>query len=186
MDERFTGQKKELKNISLYSLAIMTILLGIVPFTTNSFVNYVSFTEKDKDSDFLQDMEEDTRSSDFTDEKYLVVPVYSNNFGNRLPAVGQKKIQRTDFSFKPSIKILLRIMKSMLENNPIGQTALSSQANVNYTVLLQHLSWMKRKSLATHVLVDSKAGISMTDQGREFVVELNNLDLQFATLFDKI
>ncbi|MGI0066356.1 MAG: winged helix-turn-helix domain-containing protein [Nitrosotalea sp.] len=98
----------------------------------------------------------------------------------------QKEIKKLDLKFEPSIKILLRIMRSILEHNHIGNTALAMESNINYTVLSRYIDWLEKKSIIEPVLVGHKANISMTEKGREFAIELHNFSLQFASLIDKI
>jgi predicted transcriptional regulator len=98
----------------------------------------------------------------------------------------QRGIEKSDLKFEPSIKILLRIMRSIRENNHIGRTALAMESNINYTVLSKYLNWLERKSIIKLILIDGKANISMTAKGREFAVELHNFSLQFTSLIDKI
>jgi predicted transcriptional regulator len=98
----------------------------------------------------------------------------------------QRGIGKLDLKFEPSVKILLRIMRSIRENNSIGRTALALESNVNYAVLSRYLDWLENKSVIKLVLVGGKANIRMTEKGREFATELNNFSLQFASLIDKI
>lgn len=98
----------------------------------------------------------------------------------------QRGIEKVDLNFEPSVKILLRIMRSIRENNSIGRTALSLESNINYAVLSRYLEWLENKSIIKFILVGSKASICMTEKGREFASELNNFSLQFARLIDKI
>lgn len=98
----------------------------------------------------------------------------------------QKEIKKLDSKFEPSIKILLRIMRSIREHNNIGRTALAMESNINYAVLSKYIEWLKREYVIEMVLVDGKANIAMTEKGREFAVELYNFNLQFASLIDKL
>lgn len=126
-------------------------------------------------------------TGDVSDEKYLFPATDYQSQNSSTPEFRQKRSKREgNTEFEPSLKILLRIMKALLETNPIGKTALSASANVNYNVLSQYLLWLEKKSMVVLVLNEGKAHISMTSKGREFAVELNNLDFQFSSLIDKI
>lgn len=92
----------------------------------------------------------------------------------------------TDHAFEPSIKILLRIMQSIRENNFIGRTALALESNINYAVLSRYLDWLQSISVIESVVLDGRVHICMTEKGRKFAVELYNFSLQFASLIDKI
>lgn len=98
----------------------------------------------------------------------------------------QRGIEKLDLNFEPSIKILLRIMRSIHEHNHIGRTALAMESNINYTILSRYIKWLEEKSVIKLVIIGGKANITMTEKGREFSIELNNFSLQFASLIDKI
>ncbi len=70
--------------------------------------------------------------------------------------------------FKPSLKILSRIIHVMLEKNCIKKTSLSQEANIQYTRLLKHLDWLEKKYLVESVIEEGKVGIILTSKGREF------------------
>lgn len=74
----------------------------------------------------------------------------------------------TNQNFKPSLKILLRTMKVILESSSIGKTSLSQEANINYHRLSKHLDWLKEKYLIEYVLEDYKVKIRLTEKGRQF------------------
>lgn len=88
--------------------------------------------------------------------------------------------------FEPRIKILLRIMKLIRENNSIGRTTLAMEANLNYTILSKYLDWLKRKSVIELILVDDKIKITMTEKGRKFAIGLYEFSLYYANLIDMI
>lgn len=98
----------------------------------------------------------------------------------------QRGIEKRDLKFEPSIRILLRIMQSIRENNHIGRTALSMDSNINYAVMSRYIDWLEKASIVKLVLVNGKANITMTEKGREFAIELNNFSLQFASLIEKV
>jgi len=88
-----------------------------------------------------------------------------------LAVKSRKKIKSnriTNQNFEPSMKLLLRIMKVILESNSIGKTSLSQKANINYHRLSKHLDWLEKKHLIEYVLEDSKVKIRLTENGRQF------------------
>ena len=80
-----------------------------------------------------------------------------------------------DRGFKPSIDILSRIMRVLLENNSVGKTNLSQQANVNYVRLSKHLKWLEKRNLVELVIEDSKICIILTESGRKFALTLTDV-----------
>ena len=80
-----------------------------------------------------------------------------------------------DRGFKPSIDILSRIMRVLLENNSVGKTNLSQQANVNYVRLSKHLKWLEKRNLVELVVQGSKIGIILTESGRKFALTLTDV-----------
>lgn len=70
--------------------------------------------------------------------------------------------------FDPSPRILIRILRILIENNAIGRTRLAQAANVHYTVLLKHLKWLEQKQYIEYFLENGKAAIRLTQNGRDF------------------
>ncbi|TLX93119.1 MAG: hypothetical protein E6K91_09055 [Thaumarchaeota archaeon] len=87
----------------------------------------------------------------------------------------QKRFSKLDRGFKPSIDILSRIMRVLLENNSVGKTNLSQQANVNYVRLSKHLKWLEKRNLVELVVQGSKIGIILTESGRKFALTLTDV-----------
>jgi len=87
----------------------------------------------------------------------------------------QKRFSKSDRGFKPSIDILSRIMKVLLENNSVGKTNLSQQANVNYVRLSKHLQWLEKRNLVELVVQGSKIGVILTESGRKFALTLTDI-----------
>ncbi len=69
--------------------------------------------------------------------------------------------------FEPSIKILMRIIKIILEQNIIGRTVLSLEANINYATLVKHLEWLENKSLIELVIIEGKINVKLTEEGQQ-------------------
>jgi len=76
--------------------------------------------------------------------------------------------------FEPSMKLLSRIMKVILEKNSIGRTALSVEANVNYGTLSRHIEWLQNKSLIELLIKDHKVNVRLSSTGRDFALHLDN------------
>ena len=98
----------------------------------------------------------------------------------------QKGIEKSDLNFEPSIKILLRIIRSIHKNNTIGRTSLALESNINYAILSRYINWLESKFVIESVVLDRKVNICMTEKGRKFAVELDDFSLQFESLIDKI
>jgi predicted transcriptional regulator len=78
------------------------------------------------------------------------------------------KKKKLEPDFEPSVKILLRILKTMTDNGPETKTALSLDANVNYTKLAKHIVWLEKKGLVESTIEKSKINVSLTRKGRKF------------------
>jgi predicted transcriptional regulator len=78
-------------------------------------------------------------------------------------------------SFEPNMKILSRIMKTILERDSINRTNLAQEANVNYVRLLDHLSWLQKKHFVELVVEEGKVKVRFTQLGREFALALTPL-----------
>ena len=90
-------------------------------------------------------------------------------------AAHQLRNAKSDYEFSPSVKILSRIIKVMLEKNSVGKTNLSQQANVNYVRLSKHLKWLEKRNLVELVIEDSKICIILTESGRKFALTLTDV-----------
>ena len=90
-------------------------------------------------------------------------------------AAHQLRNAKSDCEFSPSVKILSRIIKVMLEKNSVGKTNLSQQANVNYVRLSKHLKWLEKRNLVELVIEDSKICIILTESGRKFALTLTDV-----------
>jgi predicted transcriptional regulator len=83
--------------------------------------------------------------------------------------------RRDGDGFDPSIKLLLRIMKVILEHNFIGRTALAQKANVSYDRLSKHLEWLQQKSFVELFIDDGKIYVRLNAIGTEFAFRLSSL-----------
>lgn len=82
----------------------------------------------------------------------------------------QRGIEKVDLKFEPSMKILARIVRVILEKNSIRKTGLSQEANIQYTRLLKHLDWLEEKHLVESVIDNGGIGIKLTNKGKEFAM----------------
>lgn len=80
-------------------------------------------------------------------------------------------------NFEPSMKLLLRITKVILESNSIGKTSLSREASINYDRLSNHLVWLEKRHLVEPIVEDGKVKMKLTKSGRKFVTLLNNFTI---------
>ena len=71
-------------------------------------------------------------------------------------------------NFDPSMKTLLRILKSMTENDAGGKTQLSLDTNLNYARLAKHIVWLEKKGLVKSTIEDNKINVALTASGRKF------------------
>lgn len=81
----------------------------------------------------------------------------------------------TDGGYDPTIKILLRIMRVILENEPIIRTTLALKARVNYTILAKHLDWLERRGLVELFVDEGKISVRLSVEGVEFAYRLSGL-----------
>lgn len=74
--------------------------------------------------------------------------------------------------FEPSMRILSRILRVILERDSLGRTALSQQANVNYVTLSKHLGWLETKSIIHYIVNDGKVIIKLNQDERNFALKM--------------
>jgi predicted transcriptional regulator len=78
-------------------------------------------------------------------------------------------------SFEPSRIILPRILRALLENGPLGRTALALGANSNYVTVAQHIVWLEAKSYVEFSIVGGKLPVNLTQSGREFALKIASI-----------
>lgn len=88
----------------------------------------------------------------------------------------QKKMEDND-DFEPSMRILSRISKIMLESDQIGKLDMSKRGRMNYPRLNKHLVWLAKKHLIEAVLEDRKMKLRLTQKGREFATTIQKTDV---------
>lgn len=79
-------------------------------------------------------------------------------------------------SFDPSMKVLMRLMKFMLENNSKGRTQLALDTHLNYTRLAKHVVWLETRGLIELTLVDTKVLVVLTPSGRKFASVISQIE----------
>jgi len=75
---------------------------------------------------------------------------------------------KSDSKFNPSMKILSRIMKVLLERNSILRTTLSLETNIQYSRLARHLECLEEKKLIESFVEEGRIYLKSTSLGREF------------------
>jgi predicted transcriptional regulator len=85
--------------------------------------------------------------------------------------VKNKKLAR---NFEPSMKTLLRILKTMENKGPGAKTSLSLDTNLNYTRLAKHIVWLEKKGLVESTVNKSKINVGLTAKGRVFASTLSD------------
>lgn len=66
-------------------------------------------------------------------------------------------------SLKPDLYVVARIIKTLMEENPINKTALATHTGLSYDKLLKYLAWMSEKGF---VKADQDGNVLLTDEGR--------------------
>jgi len=87
----------------------------------------------------------------------------------------KKEAKTYDAKFDPTIKLLLRISKTILDSESIGRTTLTLNANVNYTILTKYLEWLAERALVEFFIDDGKVKVRLTTIGIEFTFRLCGL-----------
>ena len=78
------------------------------------------------------------------------------------------KKKKIPYAFEPSMKILIRIVESMIRNGAEGKTSLSLGTNLNYARLAKHIAWLEKKGLVESIIEDAKINVGLTQKGRIF------------------
>lgn len=76
--------------------------------------------------------------------------------------------QISEENFEPSMKMLTRIMNSIIEKGSSNKTNLSHGTNLNYSRLVKHILWLENRGLVKSIVENSKIKIKLTDRGRSF------------------
>lgn len=78
--------------------------------------------------------------------------------------------------FEPSMKLVSRIMKVILEKNFIGKTALAVEINTNYARMARQLKWLEKKSLLESIIIEGEVNVRLSLKGRLFAEQFCNLN----------
>ena len=107
----------------------------------------------------------------------LLYNEFENKVEQTLEPNEEKKndIEKENGKFDPTVKLLLRITKTILENDSIGRTTLTLKANVNYTILVKYLEWLSGRELVEFFIEDGKVKVRLTTAGTEFTFLLCGL-----------
>jgi predicted transcriptional regulator len=74
-----------------------------------------------------------------------------------------------NLGYDPSLKVISRIMKVLLEKNSISKTNLSQECNIQYARLVKHLEWLEARNLIGSKIIDGKICINLSSPGRTFL-----------------
>ena len=108
-------------------------------------------------------------------EKKVETPIdkKKNHVTELLDVIAKSELEP---SFKPSMKILIRITKAMLEHGAEGKTSLSLDTKLNYTRLAKHIVWLEKKGLVKSTINKTKINVDLTERGRAFAATISNGD----------
>jgi predicted transcriptional regulator len=84
------------------------------------------------------------------------------------------KTKKIEPSFEPSMKTLVRILKTMTDNGPEAKTSLSVDTNLNYTRLAKHIVWLEKKGLVESTIDNSRINVGLTAKGKIFASTLSS------------
>lgn len=88
----------------------------------------------------------------------------------------QSEASKSNSEFKPSMKILSKIMQSILEKNSLGRTSLSQITHTNYQTISRHVEWLKQKSFVDITLDRGKVHVELSSAGRDFALKICSFD----------
>lgn len=83
--------------------------------------------------------------------------------------------KETDDSFEPSMKMIIRIINSIVHKGTKTKTDLSIDTSLNYTRLVKHVIWMEKKGLVKSVVENSKIKVDLTDKGKLFGMTISEI-----------
>lgn len=70
--------------------------------------------------------------------------------------------------FQPTMSRLMRIIQTINESGSIGKTSISRLANLNYSRLLRHISWLEEKGFIQSIICNGKIQFTLTSDGKNF------------------
>jgi predicted transcriptional regulator len=86
--------------------------------------------------------------------------------------VSNKKI---DDDFEPSMKMIIRIINSIVHKGTKTKTDLSIDTSLNYTRLVKHVIWMEKKGLVKSIVENSKIKVDLTNKGKLFGMTISEI-----------
>lgn len=83
---------------------------------------------------------------------------------------------KSEPDFEPSMKTLVRILKTITEGGPKAKTNLSLDTHLQYSRLAKHIVWLEKKGLVESKIDKSKINVSLTEKGRVFASTILDTD----------
>ncbi len=80
--------------------------------------------------------------------------------------------------FEPSMRILSRVTRILLERNSVGRTELAQVTNLQYGRLAKYLEWLAHRMFIEFLLQDGKVLVRLTPSGREFSQKIRKPDFE--------
>jgi len=71
--------------------------------------------------------------------------------------------------------LVRKITQVLLDKSEIGRTELSQATNVNYTRLMEQLSWLEQKQYVELAISGRRVVIRLTEKGRDYSTKLLEL-----------
>lgn len=72
--------------------------------------------------------------------------------------------------------LVRKITQVLLDKSEIGRTELSQATNVNYTRLMEQLSWLEQKQYVELAISGRRVVIRLTEKGRDYSTKLLELE----------
>ncbi|MFB5605764.1 MAG: winged helix-turn-helix domain-containing protein [Nitrosarchaeum sp.] len=76
--------------------------------------------------------------------------------------------KKLDSTFEPSLKMIIRIINTIVKEGTRTKTDLSKDSSLNYTRLVKHIMWMEEKGLVKSIVEDSRIKVDLTEKGEDF------------------
>ncbi|WP_075054455.1 winged helix-turn-helix transcriptional regulator [Nitrososphaera viennensis] len=87
-------------------------------------------------------------------------------------------MKRDRRNFYPSLRVISKILRILLENPTITRTDLCQKAGLNYSRFLNHLDWLGQKGIIELKLDSCRVVVTLTKNGREFTMMLNQNNIR--------
>jgi len=72
-------------------------------------------------------------------------------------------------SFKPNLYVLVRIIKTLMDNGSMKRTNLAQASGLSYDKLQRYLNWMSERGL---IIMDGDGYVRLTEEGAKAYDEL--------------